>query len=97
MIYLNRSCGIDRMGAKNAGLRTARKTDGNKENSDDRQTPETFIAHSGRRGRRAVNCACTTVFDSPVIYGVRVETSKPYYLLISKSLFDYGYSLSAVF
>ena len=23
-------------------------------------------------------------FDSPVIYGVRVETSKPYYLLISK-------------
>ena len=31
-------------------------------------------------------------FDSPVIYGVRVETSNPYYLLISKHYIQNGLS-----
>ena len=30
----------------------------------------------------------SVLFDSPVIYGVRVETSKPYYLLISKKRYE---------
>ena len=34
------------------------------------------------------------IFDSPVIYGVRVETSNPYYLLISKRYLVYGLRLA---
>ena len=36
----------------------------------------------------------SAVFDSPVIYGVRVETSNPYYLLISKRYLVYGLRLA---
>ena len=34
--------------------------------------------------RGATLNTASAVFDSPVIYGVRVETSNPYHLLISK-------------
>ena len=56
--------------------------------SQTRPMRKQILRRAELRSRKAerLNTA-SAVFDSPVIYGVRVETSNPYHLLISKCLY----------
>ena len=47
-----------------------------------------------QKEQRKFSFALSFVFDSPVIYGVRVETSNPYHLLYIESYIKLSYAFS---